>query len=1002
MTRIPLPMAPAAPAPLVVCTECGKCCTYVSVGINEPSSVRNASDILWYLYHEQVSIYRDGDGEWSVVFETRCRHLAGEPALRRVRRAAHHLPRLRQHDLRRQRPRRAASPSPRRRSSWSGSQEKRPRLYRRLAERYVPAALRRGRGRVLKVLVVGGNRFVGYDLVWRLLAGGHDVTLFNRGTLPDPFGGRVERLHGDRTTDEFDRALAGRRFDAAVDFAGFVAADVERAVRVLEGRVGHYVFISTGQVYLVREPRPSPARETDYDGPVDAGAARRPSRPRGLGLRRGQARLRGRAGRGLRPRRAFPPRACASRWSTASATTRGGWRATCGGSSTAGPCSLPDGGTHRLRHVYSRDVARAIAGLLGQPPHASARPTTSARRRRPTLVEMLETLAALLGAPSRLRPIPARALEAAGLDPVRVSPFSGRWMSLLDPARARAELGFVRHARSPPTSPPSWPASWPIRPPTRPRPTPTARAVSWPAPGLAGPGSLAIDARWPISCQLKGGVPCPRAPASAGSRPRRRGGAAPERGPHPRRPARGRAARPAAQGPGRGPRGQPVHPLPPGRAAPRSRAQGGRAGRPVRAPLPQPGRAPRRADGEGAALAARPEPPPRRRIPPSGSAPSPASSMPSNIWTRCAGRSSLRALPAAPGASSSRSTSSPRASWSTPTRSSALLEELIEDVKPPPGAPAGLHYLLFTPFRYPPLRHGSRFGTRAERGIWYGSRTRATAFAEKAYYLLLFLEGTAAELTPLETDVSIFQAAYETRAGGGPHARRLRALPARSSPRRPTTRRRKRWGGRCARTAWRPSSTRPPAIPSTAPTSACSCARPSRRAGPACRRAGAAWSRATAVEVTKEDVFRSASFAFKRRDFEVDGRLPAPAFWPSRPRAARAPAPAPGAAPPRPPGTARSSSSSVSTMTSATARRVNHLWSAGMTYQGASSVVVASISVLVGLHVLVPVLALLDVRRPRTSSSSPARRGAPGSACAAPPWRRSGRTCGSRCRCATR
>src|SRR5258707_11249698 len=97
----------------------------------------------------------------------------------------------------------------------------------------------------------------------------------------------------------------------------------------------------------------------------------------------------------------------------------------------------------------------------------------------------------------------------------------------------------------------------------------------------------------------------------------------------------------------------------------------------------------------------------------------------------------------------------------------ALLEELIEEVKPPTGAPAGLHYLLFTPFRYPPLRHGSRFGTRAENGICYGSRTHATAFAEKAYYLLLFLEGTTAELTPLETDVSIFQAPDETRRGGG-------------------------------------------------------------------------------------------------------------------------------------------------------------------------------------------------------------------------------------------
>jgi uncharacterized protein len=72
--RIPLPMA--APArELVACTECAKCCTYVSVGINPPRSVRYASDIVWYLYHQGVSVYRDGDGEWSVVFETRCRHL---------------------------------------------------------------------------------------------------------------------------------------------------------------------------------------------------------------------------------------------------------------------------------------------------------------------------------------------------------------------------------------------------------------------------------------------------------------------------------------------------------------------------------------------------------------------------------------------------------------------------------------------------------------------------------------------------------------------------------------------------------------------------------------------------------------------------------------------------------------------------------------------------------------------------------------------------------------
>jgi Fe-S-cluster containining protein len=65
----------AAERPLVECTECGRCCTYVGVGINAPTSARFASDVLWYLYHEGVYVYRDGTGEWSVHFEARCRNL---------------------------------------------------------------------------------------------------------------------------------------------------------------------------------------------------------------------------------------------------------------------------------------------------------------------------------------------------------------------------------------------------------------------------------------------------------------------------------------------------------------------------------------------------------------------------------------------------------------------------------------------------------------------------------------------------------------------------------------------------------------------------------------------------------------------------------------------------------------------------------------------------------------------------------------------------------------
>ena len=96
-----------------------------------------------------------------------------------------------------------------------------------------------------------------------------------------------------------------------------------------------------------------------------------------------------------------------------------------------------------------------------------------------------------------------------------------------------------------------------------------------------------------------------------------------------------------------------------------------------------------------------------------------------------------------------------------------VLEALIDRVKPPaPAGPEfrGLHYLLFTPFRHPPLPHGSRFGTRAEPSLFYASEVRETALAETAYYRLLFLEGTRAELGPVTVELSAFQVEVRTRA----------------------------------------------------------------------------------------------------------------------------------------------------------------------------------------------------------------------------------------------
>ena len=74
----------------------------------------------------------------------------------------------------------------------------------------------------------------------------------------------------------------------------------------------------------------------------------------------------------------------------------------------------------------------------------------------------------------------------------------------------------------------------------------------------------------------------------------------------------------------------------------------------------------------------------------------------------------------------------------------ARLETLVEASKPPwPTATLGppSHPLLATPFRYPPLRHGSRFGGRESRGIFYGSRSRTGSLLEGAFSSFLFWDG---------------------------------------------------------------------------------------------------------------------------------------------------------------------------------------------------------------------------------------------------------------------
>jgi nucleoside-diphosphate-sugar epimerase len=279
------------------------------------------------------------------------------------------------------------------------------------------------------VLVIGGTRFMGRFLAARLVARGDRVALFNRGTRPDPFGDRVERLVGDRSTSDFERLLGGRTFDAVVDMVGYVPRDVERAIETFAGRIGHYVFISTGQVYLVQENLRVPSREEDYEGPVMArpSGADGPQWDYGTGKRGCEDALIVARHRLASTRLRLPiVNGPGDDQRRIERYVRG---------MLAGRPLRAAFLDRRLRHVDAIEVARTIDVLLGDG-RVYGEALNQAQDETPTLRELLTMIGDAVGARPELVDDDSATVE--------VSPFSTRWMSFLDPAKIRA-LG-IGHA----------------------------------------------------------------------------------------------------------------------------------------------------------------------------------------------------------------------------------------------------------------------------------------------------------------------------------------------------------------------------------------------------------------------------------------------------------------------------------------------------------------------------------------------------------------------------
>lgn len=292
----------------------------------------------------------------------------------------------------------------------------------------------------MKILIIGGTRNVGHFLALALLENGHKVTILNRGKTIDELPAEVQRWHTDRSDSaSLSNLLAGKSFDAVVDMALYHEADAKNILELLDGRVGKYIFLSTGQVYLVREKTERPFREEAYERPLLPAplSGTRDYEEWLYGVEKSQ--VEDTLYNAWQNRR-FPfttlrlPMVSSERdhfHRIYNYLLR---------LKDEGPILLPAGKHLRLRHIYAADVVRAILNLI-QSGVGNGRSYNISQDETVSIEEFLNFLAEISGTKLQLKYVQKEILESQQLFP-DCSPFSDPWMSELDNGRSKLELGM--------------------------------------------------------------------------------------------------------------------------------------------------------------------------------------------------------------------------------------------------------------------------------------------------------------------------------------------------------------------------------------------------------------------------------------------------------------------------------------------------------------------------------------------------------------------------------
>jgi nucleoside-diphosphate-sugar epimerase len=291
------------------------------------------------------------------------------------------------------------------------------------------------------ILLIGGTRNMGYMLAQALAAAGQQVTVLNRGLSDNPLPDNVYRLRADRTDpQQMRRALLAKSFDVVVDFVMFNEREAGTMVELLRGNVGHYIFISSGQVYLVREGIERPFKESDYAGrllpaPKHSTYAHEEWRY-GIDKRAAEDVL-------LRAvaDQQFPATILRLPMVNSENDPFKRLYSYILRLKDGGPILVPQTPNYPLRHVYAGDVVQVLQYLI-ETGQGKGETYNISQDETVTIDEFLHLLAELLQVKVQLRWFKQSELEAQGFLP-DCSPFSDRWMSELTNDKSKSDLDIT-------------------------------------------------------------------------------------------------------------------------------------------------------------------------------------------------------------------------------------------------------------------------------------------------------------------------------------------------------------------------------------------------------------------------------------------------------------------------------------------------------------------------------------------------------------------------------